>query len=223
MNAELMINMKDVIYNGLVGIVIWLVTTFLISKYYETRFEEKMIERKRDVVTGVLSGVLTAAVMGLFTIYGYTLLHSVSLIILLSALIGISRIDKKHRIIPSRILLVLFMIRVLTIGGEIFIDKADVMVIVLSSVLGIVYGSVIFLVIRLFSKDSIGMGDIKLFSVIGFYIGSTAILPAMFITSIFALVYGVVMIARKAISKKDTMSFGPFIAAGTIVTMILGI
>ena len=115
------------------------------------------------------------------------------------------------------------MIRVLTIGGEIFIDKADVMVIVLSSVLGIVYGSVIFLVIRLFSKDSIGMGDIKLFSVIGFYIGSTAILPAMFITSIFALVYGVVMIARKAISKKDTMSFGPFIAAGTIVTMILGI
>ena len=28
---------------------------------------------------------------------------------------------------------------------------------------------------------------------------------------------------RKAISKKDTMSFGPFIAAGTIVTMILGI
>ena len=161
--------------------------------------------------------------MGLFTIYGYTLLHSVSLIILLSALIGISRIDKKHRIIPSRILLVLFMIRVLTIGGEIFIDKADVMVIVLSSVLGIVYGIVIFLVIRLFSKDSIGMGDIKLFSVIGFYIGSTAILPAMFITSIFALVYGVVMIARKAISKKDTMSFGPFIAAGTIVTMILGI
>ena len=223
MNTLLVINMKDVFINLIVGVVIWLAVTFLICRYYEARFEEKMIKCRKDTFAALMSGVLSAAVMGLFTIYGYTLIHSISLIILLSALMGISRIDKKYQIIPNRILMILFAIRILTIGGEIFIDKADMLVVILSSILGVIYGSIVFLIIRLFSKDSIGMGDIKLFAVIGLYIGSTAILPAMFITSIFALVYGVVMIAKKAISKKDTMSFGPFIAAGTIVTMILGI
>ena len=223
MNNVLMISLTDVIINSIIGILVWVIMSLLIGRYYQNRFENKMITGKTDVVLSILSGLLAGTVMALFTIYGYSLVHSVSLIILLSALLGISRIDKRHQIIPNMILLILLMIRVLTISLEIFVDKADMMVIFLTSLLGAVYGSVVFLLIRLFSKDSIGMGDIKLFAVIGLYIGSSAILPALFLTSVFALVYGVVMIAKKAISKKDTMSFGPFIAAGTIVTMILGI
>lgn len=223
LNEVMVINVSDLVRNSIMGILIWIMTALIIKKYYETRFEEKMFKGKKDIGFNIISGIFAGAAMALFTFYGYSVIHSVSLLILLSALLGIGKIDKKHKIIPNAILMTLLMIRIMLIAGEIFVDGSDLIVVLLSSALGVVYGTVVFLVIRLFSKESIGMGDIKLFAVIGLYIGSTAILPALFVASLLALIYGVVMIARKAISKKDTMSFGPFIAAGTIVVMVLGV
>ena len=67
------------------------------------------------------------------------------------------------------------------------------------------------------SKKGIGMGDVKLISVIGFYTG-TAVLYAIIVFSLIAcIVYSLIQMARKKVTAKSFVAFGPFVAIGTIV------
>ena len=66
-----------------------------------------------------------------------------------------------------------------------------------------------------------GMGDIKLFSVLGFCLGPFASLSICSGSLLGAGLYAAVLLALKRIKRKDRIAFGPFIAAATIVLFFL--
>lgn len=72
------------------------------------------------------------------------------------------------------------------------------------------------------SRGGIGMGDIKLFAVIGAYVGSGSVAASMLLSMIAAAVFSGVMIARKKLKIKDEIALGPFVAIGTILTLLIG-
>ena len=74
----------------------------------------------------------------------------------------------------------------------------------------------------LLSGGALGGADVKLFAVIGFYLGSRGIIPAMVFSLAFAAVYMIVKLLLKKINLKEEIPLGPFVFLGTAAAMIFG-
>lgn len=86
----------------------------------------------------------------------------------------------------------------------------------------LVTAAFLFLLAHFISKGGIGMGDVKLFAVIGCYVGSRSIMSAAFLSVLSGAVYCIVMLLLKKIKLKEEIPFAPFIFVGTMLTMALG-
>jgi len=128
-------------------------------------------------------------------------------------LITASLIDIDHRIIPDK--LNLFGI----ITGAILIFLPDSLTIK-SALLGLVSGGGLLLLVAVISRGAMGGGDIKLFAVIGLFLGLEKTVLALFLTFLFGGIAGILLIATKIKSRKDYIPFGPFIGIGAFITIM---
>ncbi|MCB0283667.1 MAG: prepilin peptidase [Calditrichaeota bacterium] len=74
----------------------------------------------------------------------------------------------------------------------------------------------------LFKKEALGMGDVKLAAVAGFFLGMQNVLIAIYFGFIIALVTMVVLRIFKKAELKGKIPLGPFLAAGLIVFLFWG-
>ncbi|MGN0316840.1 MAG: prepilin peptidase [Lachnospira sp.] len=130
--------------------------------------------------------------------------------------------DIKCFIIPNKILLFFSAIRVLLIPFEYLFDSKSFWNNIGDCFIGAVICFIILLLISFISRGGIGMGDVKLFTVLTFISGAYCTfntllygLLACALFSIFALLFG----NKKA---KDKIPFAPFIYIGFVITIILG-
>ena len=203
----------------LIGLIIGFAGDYFGSKYYEKRFNKKWKYKYSKAISTVICGLCG----GLLCLYGYTPANILSYILLSAALLVIGRIDKEEMIIPNDILLILFLFRTAALGIDIFLDKDNAWAIAAVAITGVIYGMIIFLIARIFFKDGIGMGDIKLFAVIGYYVGNKSILWLMLLSFLIAMITSLIKVAKKELSMKDTVSFGPYITLSSILIMLLGV
>ncbi len=77
---------------------------------------------------------------------------------------------------------------------------------------------------KVFRKDALGFGDVKLMGAIGAFFGPTAVLFVLIVSSLVGSAAGVAMIARgKArLGGFTAVPYGPFIAVATVVWMFWG-
>jgi len=73
-----------------------------------------------------------------------------------------------------------------------------------------------------FKKDSMGMGDVKLLILTGVYVGFPGVLCSFFYGILAAAVYILVRMVLRTLRMGETIPFGPFIAIGTLVHVLLG-
>jgi leader peptidase (prepilin peptidase)/N-methyltransferase len=74
----------------------------------------------------------------------------------------------------------------------------------------------------LFKKEAMGMGDLKLLAMIGIYLGITGALLSVYIGAIIAFILIVIQLLSRRINLKETIPFGPFIAVGALVYIMIG-
>jgi leader peptidase (prepilin peptidase)/N-methyltransferase len=68
-----------------------------------------------------------------------------------------------------------------------------------------------------------GMGDVKLLAAIGGWLGYQAIIPTIFYGSILGAVGGLaVMVFTKKLTFKTAIPFGPFLAIGAVIHLLVG-
>ena len=79
------------------------------------------------------------------------------------------------------------------------------------------------LVFALAYPRGMGMGDVKLAAVLGLYLGSAAAV-AVFSGVLFGAIAGVVVMARLGVARgrKTKVPFGPFLALGGVVALLVG-
>ncbi len=65
-----------------------------------------------------------------------------------------------------------------------------------------------------------GFGDVKMALCMGVYLGA-AVIPALFIGFLSGAIVGVVVVAAQK-DAKTAIPFGPFLAAGAIVSLFVG-
>lgn len=132
-----------------------------------------------------------------------------------SLLIIITFIDLEHMIIPD-----IMVFPGLFLG--IFFAYFKGMDFFLSSLLGTGIGGLIILLIVLFSKGGMGIGDIKFSAMIGAFLGIKYLIMVLILSSIIGGVVAIFLLILGLKSRKDPIPFGPFLSLGAIIVLFLG-
>lgn len=144
------------------------------------------------------------------------------------ALIVVTWIDWEHQIIPDEIsvggivagLAFSFFFPVWVAGPE----GAAGWTALLRSAAGLLLGGGILYLMaeigeRVFKKEAMGGGDVKLLAAIGAFFGWKGVLFVLFAGSVAGSVAG---LAVKRAFKKEAIPFGPYLALGTVLHMFWG-
>jgi leader peptidase (prepilin peptidase) / N-methyltransferase len=134
---------------------------------------------------------------------------------LVSLFIIITVSDIKYMLIPDKILL--FFAGIFLVE-RIFIPLSPWW----DSLLGATIGFVVLLLISIVSKGGMGGGDIKLFALLGFVLGTKLVLMSLFISTLLGALIGIIGIMLGVFERKKPIPFGPFIAVGTLIAYFYG-
>lgn len=158
----------------------------------------------------------------LFIQYGYHWLKILRYLCLIGFLAVLGKIDYEKKIIPNKIMAVMLAIRIFLLIGEIICFPVYWKELLLSAAGGFAMGFLIFILAYVFSKKSLGLGDVKLAAVMGWYLGASLIWWDLAVCLFFAAAYSCMQLARKKIKLKDSIPLAPFIMFGTILVLLIG-
>lgn len=174
--------------------------------------------------------ILTGAVFAAFSVVEviYALNHTIySLPVLMkwSTLFWgaylLAKIDYHERKIPNKIVLTLLLLRIGFLIYEIFSNVEYWKNALVYPILGAAIGGIILAVAMIISRKGVGMGDIKMFIVIGAFVGSTEILATMFYTFLISAIGGILLLITKKAKLKDSVPMAPFACAGIALEYLI--
>lgn len=135
-------------------------------------------------------------------------------LLFISALIVIFFIDLEHYIIPN---VVVIPASIIGLGANVAIDPDRWLELLLAGVLSAAF----FFVVALVKPGGMGMGDVKLAAMLGFFLGMP-VLVGLFAGFLLGAVVGAGLIAAGRKGRKSRIPFGPFLAAGALVALFFG-
>lgn len=92
---------------------------------------------------------------------------------------------------------------------------------IINSVLGGIIGYGIIMLIVILTRG-MGEGDAEIAGICGLFLGIKGIVLALFIAIVTAGIVGSIILLLKLKDKKSEIAFGPYIALGTVITMLYG-
>lgn len=137
------------------------------------------------------------------------------LLIFISLLVIITISDVAYMIIPN-VFLIFFGV-FLVIGR--IISPLDFM---WDSLIGAILGFALLYLIAVVSKGGMGGGDVKLFFVVGLFLGVAKTLLTLFIASLLGVIVGYSTIILKKRNDKKPFPFGPYIAISALLSYFWG-
>ena len=173
-------------------------------------------DSKIDITSFIVELFTGISFLGIYLCYGFSY-EFIILIILISALSVTSVSDFKYYYISDR---VIFISTILILATNIyflkFSDYKD-------NLIAMVVMFILLLLIKLvgdkvFKRESLGGGDIKLMLLVGASLGLLNSFIALFISSIIALISSIILNDKE---NEGIIPFGPFIIFGTIIVFIL--
>lgn len=139
---------------------------------------------------------------------------------LLAALVLITVIDLQHQIIPFEITVpgvVYGLIANAVLGHRPFLDCAVGMLAGYGVITFIIQASVLLL-----GEPGMGDGDSGLLALLGACLGWRAMVAAFFVAIVVGGVIAIVLLATGRRGRKEAIPFGPYIAAGGVVSLFWG-
>ena len=157
----------------------------------------------------------------IYLLFGITL-TTILLIILSLAFLIIFFIDLRHYIIPNSIT---YPMMILGLIKSFDPNLNSIFPNYINSLIGGIFGyamiwSIIYFYKQIKKKDGMGLGDAKLFAVIGFWFGWISIPFIIFLSSIIALIYVLPDLLKNSKKMSSQIPFGPFIIIGTIFYLV---
>lgn len=170
------------------------------------------ISKCKEKAYGTYIPIICALVFEiLFLKFGLTILFSKA-IAMSAILIIIAFIDLQHRIIPD------YIVAIALAMGIVF--SLFVKISFLDTILGMIAGGGILLLLS-FIPNAMGGGDIKLMFAIGAFLGLNKTIWALLLAFILASAVSIVLIFSKIKDAREYIPFGPFLALGSFISMII--
>jgi leader peptidase (prepilin peptidase) / N-methyltransferase len=185
----------------------------------------------------LMNGLLYVWIVGVFSLTG----EAVLLMAFCSSLIVITFIDYDHQIIPD-VISIPGMVAGLTLApffmsplagplpfhlGELLPFSGPYLSAFLNSLIGLALGGGPLLAIgwlweKLRHVEAMGGGDVKLMGMVGSFLGWKGALLTIMLGALAGSVVGAALIALKRHKMDKVIPFGPFLAAGAVVTVFYG-
>jgi leader peptidase (prepilin peptidase)/N-methyltransferase len=140
----------------------------------------------------------------------------------LAVMLAIAVIDARHRIVPNRIVYPALGVFAAAIAvGHLMDGGVDLVV----GLIGMFAYSIPLLAVALAVPGGMGMGDVKLTALIGLVLGSLGLSYVAVAAGVGILggglgALGAMVVLR--VGRKQQMPFGPFLAAGAAVALLVG-
>ncbi len=181
--------------------------------------DEPPSPRGRRVAVALLNGALFGATAARFddswALPAY--------LVLTAALVALAFIDFETYLLPNRIVYPLTVATIALLAlGALADDDLDAL---RRGLLAGVIAFVIFCVLHLVSPRSMGFGDVKLSFTLGLalgFLGWGEMILGLFLGFLYGAVIGLVLIATRVRGKSQAVPFGPFLAAGAITAILVG-
>lgn len=164
---------------------------------------------------------ITSSVV-MYTVYkDNSIWTSVKCMSLLSVMWPLAFIDYKTYRIPNKFIIYGLICRVVILAFELIFNTEAIMYVIVPEI--IASGALLLAAIlcRVCMKGSIGVGDIKLFMLMGLFLGMQGIWSAIFSSLVVSFVMSIYLLATKKKTKKDVIPFGPAIVIGTYLSILL--
>lgn len=130
--------------------------------------------------------------------------------------------DWKEKRIPNRWLVYLAGIRMTLFVAEAILYPVMLVENLKFTLFGGFFSGLVLFFAYVISRHEIGLGDVKLFAVIGLYLGFSVTYFVILLSLIIAAIYGGYHLITKRLKPKDEIAFGPFVAIGTVIILGLG-
>ena len=140
-----------------------------------------------------------------------------------SAMIVITFIDLDFQIIPDTITLPGIPIGLIA-ASLVLPDPFDrsLLLGLGGAIIGLFTGGAIFYVIAVLSRGGMGGGDIKMMAMVGSFMGWKSTLLTTFAGSLLGSCVGIFLMVVKGKGRKTKVPFGPFLAAGALISLFYG-
>ena len=136
-------------------------------------------------------------------------------LVFVTTLTAVTLTDLERRIIPNKILLVAAVlgVAIAAIGDPSSLPER--------AIAAAAAGGLLFAAALAYPRG-MGLGDVKLAAVMGLFLGRD-VAPAIFVALLAGSLVGLAMIAREgAAARKRAIPFGPFLALGGVVGLLVG-
>ena len=190
-------------------------------KWNSKNIEVLKISKYKAVYLVAQCCVVAIMMLVFYKIYHLELLPQIKLLALVLILFPIAAVDYRIQKIPNQFLLAALVIRALIYIPEIILSPRRALVLLGSDLLGAVIIGGFFLLLLVIFKNSIGMGDVKLFFVMGMFQGLWGVINSVFFSLFVSFVISIVLLISRKKNKDDAISFGPSILFGTIIGICL--
>ena len=171
----------------------------------------RALPRTWQVAVGVVSAILVAACFARFGFSGRAVVGAV----FVTVLVLLSAIDFDCRLIPNVIVLPATAV---CLAAQIALYPDHVLEWVLASFFAALFLFLPLLVV----PTGMGMGDVKLAALLGAVLGRSVVV-AILIGVLAGAVYAIALLIRGGMSaRKTTFAYGPFLALGGIIVLLLG-
>lgn len=162
----------------------------------------------------VFSGFFAAALIRLVL---FDWRFSIAALVFCWALLEIGIADKKYSIIPDQFVI---LTAISALG---FIPSHQTM---WEPLWGALLGGGVMLLSALagtliFRKESLGMGDVKLFAAVGLCLGFRGTLTVLFLSAISSAVFFSILLLLKKVKRDDMLPLGPYICAAAIFYVVI--
>lgn len=144
-------------------------------------------------------------------------------IIAMVSIVPIASKDYKEHIIPNSYLLWVLRVGIPLFFLQIVVQNDYYISIAINKALGVLFGGGIFLLSMLISPKGVGAGDVKLYAVMGFLLGSRAIFNVLLYALILGAVSSIVLLVSKKKTKKDELPLAPYTFLGMCIALCLGV
>lgn len=222
---------------NIADIFLILVTVFLCAistvaiRYNEIKSEITVSTKIKKIKCGTVKGNvyilamfvinIVIAIALLFMYKDNDLFFNMKRIALLSILWVAAYYDNKCCRIPNGIIILGLGYRAIILIAELLWSRTNLLQIIISEVIAAAALVILSLLCILIIKNSLGMGDIKLFIVMGLLQGVIGVSSSVFASLLVSFFVSVYLLLSRKKTRKDAIPFAPCILIGTMLSVFL--
>lgn len=136
-------------------------------------------------------------------------------------LLAAMMVDYRCHRIPNAVVLSGYAAGLLLLAVELVFQPENALRSLLAALIGASFCLVLLYLLARLTKEGVGMGDVKLLSVLGWLVGLVPALIALFLAMILCALAAVVLLLSKKKSRKDVLPLGPFLFLGYFILIIM--